>query len=108
MGMRERRAQAQEGLSTSSWDVGSTETLQEAVRREKDCSGKRMEQQRGNTQHSVKSQGEEPRKSFSEDGVLFQAVLPTCCRITPGTELCLVPNVLCTREVKDGHISISK
>lgn len=82
--MRERGPQVQEGLSTSSRDVGSTEALQQAVQKEKGCSGKTMEQQRGNTQRSVNTKGVEPQKSFPEAGALFQAMLLTCCKITQG------------------------
>lgn len=94
--MQERGAQALEGLSTSSQDVGSTEVLQQAVQRGKDSSGKMMEQQRGNAQHSAKPKGVEPQKCFPEARAHFQ---PTCCRITPGTKLCLMPNAHCSREV---------
>ena len=52
--MRERGVLAQEGLSTSSWDVGSTGAFQQAVQREKDHSGMMMEQQRGNIHHRIK------------------------------------------------------
>lgn len=102
--MRERGAQAQEGLSTSSRDAGSTEGSQQAAGREKDRSVAMMEQQRGNTQHRVKPKCVEPQKSFP----FFQLVLPACCRVTPGTELCLALSVCCSREVKDGYISVSK
>lgn len=53
-------AQAQESLSTISCEVNRTEILQQAVQREKDWSRKMMEQETGNTQHSVKSEGMEP------------------------------------------------
>ena len=60
MGMRERGAQVQGGLSASSWDMGSREVLQQAARREKDRSGMTMQQQRGDTQHSIKLKGKKP------------------------------------------------
>lgn len=53
-------AQAWESLRTISCDMNRTEMLQQAVRREKDWSRKMMEQEIGNTQHSVKMEGVEP------------------------------------------------
>lgn len=91
-GMQERGAQALDGLSTSSQDVGSTETLQQAEQRgsENDRAAKEL----CTTQCKTKGCG--AQKSFPEARALFH---PTCCRIAPGTKLCLVPNASCSREV---------